>query len=307
MNELAPALDIRGLSKTFGRRNVVDHLDIAVPTGAIAGFIGPNGAGKTTTLRMLLGLVQPSSGTGSVLGQPFSAPASYLDRVGALIESPAFYPALSGRTNLRAFATLGGHPVERVMVALERVGLADRGDDAYRTYSLGMKQRLGIAAALLPDPALLVLDEPTNGLDPAGIRDMRRLLRSLSAGGLTVLVSSHLLAELEQVCDWLIVLDHGKGAYLGPAQDFMATDRCLSIRPEHDSDLPELTKLLRTQRIPFTVNDQRLRLSFDPEPSAIASLVRSAADRGITLVEITTGTASLEDRYSELVDQGGLR
>src|SRR5674476_654516 len=141
----------------------------------VAGFIGPNGAGKTTTLRMLLGLVRPSGGSGQVFARPLDTPAGYLPRVGALIESPAFYRELSGERNLAVQAALGGHNMTRVPVVLERVGLADRGGDRYRTYSLGMKQRLGIAGALLGDPTLLILDEPTNGLDPAGIRDMRSL------------------------------------------------------------------------------------------------------------------------------------
>ena len=307
MNTKTFALDVEGLSKSYGGRQVVDRLDVRVPLGSVAGFIGPNGAGKTTTLRMLLGLVRASSGGGSVLGQPFGHPAGYLPKVGALIESPAFYPALSGRRNLEALAVLGSHPAARVPSALERVGLAERGDDAYRAYSLGMKQRLGIAAALLPAPELLILDEPTNGLDPAGIRDMRTLLRGLAADGLTVLVSSHLLAELEQVCNWLIVLDRGRGAYLGPAREFMSADREVRLRPEHEDDLPRLARLIRAEGIPATIDDRHLRLAVDHDATTIAPIVRLAAENGITLVEIASAAASLEERYSELVGQGGTR
>jgi len=203
-NVSPPVVETRGLTKRYGSRTVVDALDMQIPLGVVAGFIGPNGAGKTTTLRMLLGLVRPSAGDGRVFSLPLHSPASYLPRVGALIESPAFYPGLTGQRNLAVQATLGGHPLARVPVVLERVGLADRGGDRYRTYSLGMKQRLGIAGALLGDPSLLILDEPTNGLDPAGIRDMRALVRSLAQDGPTVLISSHLLAEVQQVCDWLV-------------------------------------------------------------------------------------------------------
>jgi len=174
-NAVGPVVETRGLTKRYGSRTVVDALDMQIPAGVVAGFIGPNGAGKTTTLRMLLGLVRPSGGSGQVFGRPLDTPAGYLPRVGALIESPAFYRELSGERNLAVQAALGGHNMTRVPVVLERVGLADRGGDRYRTYSLGMKQRLGIAGALLGDPRLLILDEPTNGLDPAGIRDMRSL------------------------------------------------------------------------------------------------------------------------------------
>ncbi|MGH9030493.1 MAG: ATP-binding cassette domain-containing protein [Acidimicrobiia bacterium] len=169
-----PAIDVAGLTKQFDRHVAVDDLSMTIPTGAITGFVGPNGAGKTTTLRLLVGLVSPSAGTGTVLGEPLSEPHRYLHRVGALIESPAFYPSLTGGQNLRYLARLGGVDTRRIDEALSTVGLTSRGDDAYRTYSLGMKQRLGIAAALLPQPDLLLLDEPANGLDPAGIRGIRR-------------------------------------------------------------------------------------------------------------------------------------
>ncbi len=163
----------RGLTKRYGDRVAVDHLDIEVPSGVVAGFVGPNGAGKTTTMAMLLGLVRPTAGTGTVLGASIDEPAAYLHEVGALIESPAFYPSLTGAENLRMFATVGRHDTASIPALLDEVGLGDRGDDRYRSYSLGMKQRLGIAAALLGDPKLLILDEPANGLDPQGVREMR--------------------------------------------------------------------------------------------------------------------------------------
>jgi ABC-2 type transport system ATP-binding protein len=222
MRGMTTAISTRGLTKRYGARTVVDHLDLDVPAGVVAGFIGPNGAGKTTTLRMLLGLVRPDAGTGSVNGVPLTRPAGYLPRVGALIESPAFYPGLSGTRNLAVQATLGGHDPAGIPALLERVGLAARGADPYQSYSLGMRQRLGIAAALLGDPALVVLDEPTNGLDPAGIREMRGIVRSINQDGRTVLVSSHLLAEVEQVCDWLIVIGEGRRLFQGPIQELLA-------------------------------------------------------------------------------------
>jgi ABC-2 type transport system ATP-binding protein len=296
------AIEVHGLSKRFGRRDAVAALDMSIPTGVVAGFIGPNGAGKTTTLRMLLGLIRPTAGTGTVLGMPLADPSSYLPRVGALIESPAFHPALSGRRNLEVLAVLGGHPRSRVDAVLERVGLADRGDDPYRAYSLGMKQRLGIAAALLGDPALLVLDEPTNGLDPLGIRDMRELLRGLAASGPTLLVSSHLLAELEQVCDWIVALDHGRRVYQGPATDLLQVGRQgVVLRPERNNDITALAAVAADAGFETRLDDKRLRVTGDVTDRAVASLNRAAAEAGIALVEITPLRASLEDRYESLV------
>ncbi len=169
------ALSTSGLTKSYGTRTAVSELDLAIPQGVISGFVGPNGAGKTTTIRMLLGLIAPTAGSGEVLGVDLGQPQHFLQRVGAMIESPAFYPALSGQRNLEVLARLGGIPHVSIGRALRIVDLADRAGDPFRSYSLGMKQRLGIAAALLPNPDLLILDEPTNGLDPAGIAEMRVL------------------------------------------------------------------------------------------------------------------------------------
>src|ERR1700716_3191209 len=199
-----------GLTKRFGDRVVVDDVALAIPEGSVCGFVGPNGAGKTTTIRMLLGLIRPTEGTGMVLGEPLTNPAGYLPRVGALVEAPAFYPTLSGRANLLVLARLGGIDAGQVDPALERVGLAERSGDAFKRYSLGMKQRLGIAAALLGTPSLLVLDEPANGRDPAGIVEVRRLMRSFADEGITVFVSSHLLGEIEHICDHLLMIQQGK-------------------------------------------------------------------------------------------------
>jgi ABC-type Na+ transport system ATPase subunit NatA len=180
------ALTADGLTRRFGDRVAADGLTFEIPSGGLVGFVGPNGSGKSTTIRMLLGLISPSAGTGTVLGEPIERPERFADRVGALIENPAFLGSLSGRDNLRSFAALRALPPGRVDAVLETVRLNGRGDDKASSYSLGMKQRLGIAAALLPDPDLLVLDEPTNGLDPAGIVEIRELLKGLVAGGRTV-------------------------------------------------------------------------------------------------------------------------
>jgi len=224
-----PAVEVRGLTKRYGARTVVDRLDFDIPAGVVAGLIGPNGAGKTTILRMLLGLVRPDAGTGAVNGAPIATPAAYLPSVGALVEGPAFYPGLSGARNLAVYATLAGLDRSRIPLVLDRLGLADRSTDAYRSYSLGMRQRLGIAAALLGDPTLVVLDEPTNGLDPAGIREMRTIIRSIHADGRTVLVTSHLLTEVQQVCDWLIVIDQGQRRFAGVLDGGDLEDRYFRI------------------------------------------------------------------------------
>src|SRR5450631_2161720 len=277
----APVVETRGLTKRYGSRTVVDALDMQIPPGVVAGFIGPNGAGKTTTLRMLLGLVRPSAGDGRVFSLPLHSPASYLPSVGALIESPAFYPGLSGERNLGVQATLGGHPLARVPVVLERVGLADRGGDPYRTYSLGMKQRLGIAGALLGDPTLLILDEPTNGLDPAGIRDMRALVRSLAEDGPTVLVSSRLLAGGDE----------------------------LTLRCEHLADLPRLQAQLARRGLVATLADDRVQVELAEANTIsgasginglLAEINRTAMAEQVTLVELSINRASLEDRYLTL-------
>src|SRR5215204_5607196 len=199
----------QGLTKVFGRRRAVDAVDLTVTRGEVYGFLGPNGAGKTTTLRMLLGLVRPTSGSALVHGRPPGDPAA-VARTGSLVEGPGFYPYLSGRENLRVLARYRGLPDREVDRVLDRVDLAARGGDRFRAYSLGMKQRLGVAAALLGEPDLLVLDEPTNGLDPAGMADMRRLLVDVAAGGQTVLLSSHLLAEVQEICDRVGIVDQGR-------------------------------------------------------------------------------------------------
>ncbi|MFD5830170.1 ABC transporter ATP-binding protein [Lentzea sp. NPDC060358] len=197
------------LTKRYGDRAVVDEVSLSVRRGEVYGFLGPNGAGKTTTIRMLLGLVKPTSGSARVLGEAPGTPQALL-KVGSLIEGPGFYPYLSGRDNLRVHAARRGVDAKQVEAALGQVDLAGAAGEKFRRYSLGMKQRLGVAAALLGRPELLVLDEPTNGLDPAGMADMRDLVRALAARGQTVLLSSHLLGEVEEICDRVGVIAHGK-------------------------------------------------------------------------------------------------
>jgi ABC-2 type transport system ATP-binding protein len=207
MDELV--LETKDLTKRYGDRVAVDTVTMTVRRGEVYGFLGPNGAGKTTTLRMSLGLVHPTSGSASVLGRP-AGDAGTVARIGALIEGPGFYPYLSGRANLQVLARYRGLPDTVADEALERVDLGDRGGDRFKNYSLGMKQRLGVAAALMGDPELIVLDEPTNGLDPGGMADMRALILDLARDGQTVLLSSHLLAEVEEICDRVGVISRGR-------------------------------------------------------------------------------------------------
>jgi ABC-2 type transport system ATP-binding protein len=211
-------IETSGLSKRFRKRVAVHPIDLSVPPGSIFGYLGPNGAGKTTTIRMLLGLARPSAGSAKVLGRP--VPRGLADvrlRLGSVLENPAFYPKLSARKNLRVLALTGGdrQALSRVGPLLERVGLADRARDNVRTYSHGMRQRLALAAALLHDPDLIILDEPATALDPAGIRDIRAMLARLRDAGKTIFLSSHLLSEVEQICDQVCVVNRGRQVYQG--------------------------------------------------------------------------------------------
>jgi ABC-type multidrug transport system ATPase subunit len=234
------------LSKRYGARLAVDKLSLDVRRGEIFGFLGPNGAGKTTTIRMLLGLIAPTEGNVEILGgDVFEHRAEILPRVGALIETPALYPYLSGRDNLRAVGSvLGGAPAERINAVLELVGLTARQKDRVRTYSLGMKQRLGVAIALLNDPDVLVLDEPANGLDPAGIVEMRDLLRRLSSEGKTVFISSHVLSEVRQICTRVAILNLGRLVTESTVEDLLRGHGEFSVRVENAE---QALAIVRTQ------------------------------------------------------------
>ncbi len=235
-------LRTNNLSKQYGKRLVVDNLNLAVRRGEIFGFLGPNGAGKTTTIRMLFGLITPTAGSVHILGHDVAAyRAQVLPRVGALIETPALYLYMSGRSNLRAIASvLGGVPEQRLDTVLELVGLLGRDRDPVRTYSLGMKQRLGVAIALLQDPDLLILDEPANGLDPAGIVEMRDLLHRLSAEGKTVLISSHMLSEVQQICTRVAIINHGKLITETPVHELLSSQGRYTVKLERALEALEL-------------------------------------------------------------------
>jgi ABC-2 type transport system ATP-binding protein len=293
-----------GLTKRFGERVAVDRIEIELPAGVVCGFVGPNGAGKTTTIAMLLGLIRPTAGSAEVLGHPISEPAAYLARVGALIEAPSFYPTLSGRRNLEVLARLGRIDRGRIAEVLELVELSDRANDLVRSYSLGMKQRLGVAAALLPSPELMILDEPTNGLDPAGIREVRALLRNLADRGITVFVSSHLLAEIEAICDHLVLIDKGRIAFQGSIAELLAAQHSeLLAIPEHDDDLPLLVALCVEAGHPARVDGNSVHVQAASDWAA--ELNRQAMAAGITLRGLQSTRASLEEAFFAITDRTG--
>jgi ABC-2 type transport system ATP-binding protein len=277
----------------------LSHANFEVPMGSICGFVGPNGSGKTTTIRMLLGLIKPTTGSGHVLGESITEPEKYLPNVGAMIEGPAFYPALTGAQNLAVLAKLGGFDTNKIQELLELVDLGDRGNSKYKTYSLGMKQRLGIAASLLPNPKLLVLDEPTNGLDPAGIQEVRNLLRKLADAGTTVFVSSHLLSEIEMISDHLVMLRLGKVIFSGKTSELLAKQLPVIVaKPSNRDDLEKLVKIAKANGHDAKIIDQDVHVTGAADYSA--QFNKSAFDAGIILESLTPIRPSLEDTFFEM-------
>ncbi|MDF1605995.1 ABC transporter ATP-binding protein [Nocardioides sp. YIM 152315] len=289
----------RGLTKRYGRgdhvRLAVDSVSMTVRRGEVYGFLGPNGAGKTTTLRMMLGLVRPTAGSVSVLGEPAGRP-EVTERVGALVEGPGFYPYLTGRDNLMVMARYRGLSERTVDAALERVDLADRGGDRFKSYSLGMKQRLGVASALMGDPDLIVLDEPTNGLDPAGMADMRALIVALARGGQTVLLSSHLLAEVQEICDRVGVISEGRLLRESTVADLRGS-ASLAVRAE-PLDLALAVAMRIAGDDGVHVLDDRLALELPA--SAAPDLVRQLVADGIDVHEVTSRERTLEEVFFEM-------
>jgi len=293
------AISVRDLSKKYGERMAVSHINFDVPLGTVCGFVGPNGSGKTTTMRMLLGLISHTGGNGQVLDASIDEPAKYLSQVGAMIEGPAFYPALTGAENLRVLATLGGFPQERVQTLLNQVGLGDRAKSKYKTYSLGMKQRLGIAAALLPNPKLLMLDEPTNGLDPEGIQEVRALLRQLADNGTTVFVSSHLLSELEIISDYLVMLRKGEVVFAGKIEELLlAQQHVIIAKGQNDGDLEKILSLATGMGHSASIRNNEVHIQANADWGA--TLNRAAFDAGITLAQLSPQVPNLEETFFEM-------
>lgn len=294
-------VETQGLSKRYGKTLAVNSLGLSVRRGEVYGFLGPNGAGKTTTLRMLLGLIKPSSGNARVLGKE-PGTLGGLSGVGALVESPAFYPYLSGRNNLKIVARLSG--VEdikgRVRKVLKEVDLTDRANDKYKKYSLGMKQRLGVAAALLKDPELLILDEPTNGLDPRGMADMRELIREVGKGERTVLLSSHLMGEVEQVCDRVGVIREGELVAEGTVDELRGPGTLL-VRAEPMEKAVKVAEELPEVEGVEVRGDGAIRLAADPKKSLEIS--HKLAGAGVRVGEIRPEQRSLEEVFLELTEE----
>ncbi|MBE4736936.1 ABC transporter ATP-binding protein [Streptomyces caniscabiei] len=306
------AIHTQGLTKTFrGGQVAVDHLELTVPGGSVFGFLGPNGSGKTTTIRMLMGLIEPTSGTAEVLGRPMPRSArSVLPHVGALIEGPALYGFLSGRDNLLRYdsADPTADPRTRrtrVAAALDRVGLVAAAGKKAKAYSLGMKQRLGLAAALLQPRRLLVLDEPTNGLDPQGMREIRTLVRELASDGTTVFLSSHLLDEIEQVCTHAAVMARGRLVTQGPVAELAAGARGRLVVTTPDT--ADAVRVLKEQGISDVIVDEDgARVTAEPPPPDrdLAELNTALVTAGVRVRGFALERASLEDAFVALTGEG---
>jgi ABC-2 type transport system ATP-binding protein len=294
-------IETEGLSKRFGDTLAVSELSLQVAAGEVMGFLGPNGSGKTTTLRTLIGLVRPDSGDVQLFGRdvPHDLP-QVVSRIGALIEAPQFFRNFSGRRNLRYLSDVAGLPPARVDEVLHLVELSDRADDLVKGYSLGMRQRLAIAAALLKQPALLLLDEPSNGLDPAGIRDVRALLRRLAGDGTTVLLSSHLLSEVEQVCDEVTIVAHGRTVASGPVRDVLSKATAgggrLRVRVPN---MKTGQRVLKAAGMNVTAEDGQLLITGADDPAAVT---RVLAEAGIYLSELAPDRVGLEEAFLLLTD-----
>ena len=295
-------IELESLRKEYRRLRglktvAVDGLDLAVPQGGVFGFLGPNGAGKTTTIRCLLGLVRPSAGRCRLLGHEPAALQRVIGRVGSIVESPTMFPRFTGRRNLELLARIDGIGRSRVREVLEEVGLADRGDDLVKNYSLGMKQRLGIAGALLKDPELLILDEPANGLDPAGIVEVRELMRRLGREGRTVFVSSHILSEVQQSADRVAILAKGRTVATGPVHEVLTSGRAagMIVRLE---DLAAGMRALADAGIAATSEDGAIRVGLPPADAS--RVTQTLADRGLYLTELRPDEADLETVFLEL-------
>jgi ABC-2 type transport system ATP-binding protein len=294
-----PVVTTAGLTRRFGPVTALDRVTVDLPAGGVIGLVGPNGSGKSTLIRTLLGLIRPTSGEASVLGHPIASPKRYASGVGVLIESPAFISGLSARANLRSLAQLHGTERGRVETVLGQVGLAGREQEPVGRFSLGMKQRLGIAAALLTDPDLVILDEPTNGLDPAGIVEIRGLLRHLASDGRTVIVSSHLLSEVEAICDHLVILRFGEVLFAGPMRELRARTRTwIDIEAERPEDTRMLAAALAAEGWQVANRDVGIRVQAGADRAA--DLNRAAAAAGVTLRRLVVVQDSLEELFLDM-------
>jgi ABC-2 type transport system ATP-binding protein len=301
---MSAVLEISGLRKTYrsrkGLRKALDGFDMVVEAGQVHGFLGPNGSGKTTTLRTLLGLIKPNGGHMAILGQevPQHLP-QVAGQVGAIVESPQFFGNFSARDTLSLLADAGGVNKNRVAAVLELVGLRERAKDRVKTYSLGMKQRLAVASALLKEPKLLILDEPANGLDPGGIREMRTLMRTLAESGMTVVLSSHILGEIQLICDSVTIISAGKRVTSGSVAEVLARHKSAAVRVrlEPGVDTTGAVELLRANGAEVTVENDHFVVGNAGNP---AQVTRILAERQIYLSELSPVAADLESVFLEL-------
>ncbi len=292
-------VETNGLTKRYGSGVLaVDSVEMSVRRGEVYGFLGPNGAGKTTTLRMLMGLIRPTSGMATVAGHAPGDPAG-LAKIGSLVEAPGFYPYLSGRENLKVVADFAGVNHKRVEEVLDIVELTSRAGRKFGTYSTGMKQRLGVAAALLKDPELLILDEPTSGLDPQGMAEMRKLIKDIGQGNRTVLLSSHLLAEVEQICDRVGVISGGKLVTQSTVQDLLGDEGVLVRAQPIDRAYDLLTSMFGVAAV--SRKDGFIRLQTDPAGSLEINSRLMAA--GIGVSELRPFERSLEEAFFQLTGE----
>jgi ABC-2 type transport system ATP-binding protein len=302
-------IEISELTRRFGAAGIRD-VSFTCRPGTVTGFLGPNGAGKTTTMRLLCGLDRPDAGRATIDGQPYARLPQPGRRVGVMLDAGAMHRGRTGRETLALAAAVLGADRTRVSGVLDLVGL-DHGAAAKRVgqYSLGMRQRLALGIALLGDPGVLILDEPANGLDPQGVREMRGLIGRLAGTGRTVLVSSHDLSELEQVCDWLVLIDTGRSLYQGPTSDLLKGGATgLIVVPQRSADHPALRDLLVNRGHEVELSDDRLTVSVNGADVSdlAASVNRAAFDAGMVLVELSPNRTTLEDRYLSMV-HGGAR
>lgn len=302
----ATPIEVRGLVKRYGELVAVDRVDLTVEAGDVFGYLGPNGAGKTTSLRMMLGLIRPSAGTVRLFGRDPQLSVKALEGVAGFVEAPSFYPYLNGRENLRLFAALdGGGAPGRIEESLDVVGLADRAKDRVGGYSHGMRQRLGIAAALLRKPRLLLLDEPATGLDPGGMRDMRDLIRELSASGMTVLLSSHLLAEVEELCNRVAIVRSGRVAYQGSLADLRAQAGEEYLLRSSDDERARAVAAAQPGIAEIVATDEGSRFVAADE-EAVGALSMALAEAEVAILELARRHATLEDLFFSLTEGDGV-
>jgi ABC-2 type transport system ATP-binding protein len=305
------AIEVHGLTKRFGERAALTNVDLSVPRRSVFGFLGPNGAGKTTLIRLLLGLSQPTGGSMQLLGSPLPEEReSVLGRVGAIVEEPRFHRYLTARENLAITAAARGPEAhERIDTVLARVGLAERADDRVKTYSLGMRQRLGVARALLADPELLILDEPTNGLDPAGIHEFRQMVREFVDGGMTVLLSSHLLDEVEKVADYVAIVDRGSVVLQGSIADLHAGSVQSILVSTNDESQAMAVLVLDAVVCAAERTEEGIRVTLRPGLDATAvtgEITRRLVEAGLEIRRIEPVRASLEQRFLEITTRLGV-